>query len=213
MVPAPMSAMSWTWIFPCALAISTPYALSETLLSEEDCAGIVLLAHVQGLRPSFEKERALQSLFLQTRAAFGLQAFDFDGTGDLNVFEVAAAARSILNAPLFSSRDARSWIWASTGKQNLSLAWLAHEDHLASLAFHSREAFAQILERHPEKLTRHSFQTSLPWTAAKSLAPKLVAVAKKLLATSSGSPTELEAESLQVIRYPKYGHYAPHSDA
>ena len=154
----------------------------------------------------------METLHLQTTRAFGFNAFDFDGNGHLDMLEVSAAVRSLLNAPLFSIRDAAAWIRGSTGKPNLSLAWLADEDHLAFLAFRSKEVFSRIFEQNPEKLTRHSFQTSLSWDAAGSLASELSVIVDDLVDKSLWNRLQL-AEPLQIIRYMKTGHYAPHSDA
>eukprot|EP00439_Symbiodinium_sp_Y106_P061460 s1827_g9.t1 len=201
-------------VVPILLAVDTPYLWTEPILSEDDCTHLISLARAEGMKPSFAKERAMQSLVLQTRS-FGFHLFDFDASGDLSGLELAAAAKSLLNAPLFSAQDARAWSFASTGKPNLSLAWLDDDDNLATLALRSREAAARIIEHRPERLARHSFQASLPWDAADLLAvlaSQLKIRSQPLLADGSWSHLELQAEPLQVIRYTKTGHYAPHSE-
>ncbi|CAE7205699.1 P4htm [Symbiodinium sp. CCMP2592] len=202
-------------VAPILLAVDTPYLWTEPILSGDDCTHLMSLARAEGMKPSFAKERAMQSLHLRTRT-FGFHLFDFDASGDLSGLELAAAAKSLLNAPLFSAQDARAWSFASTGKPNLSLAWLDDDDNLATLALRSREAAARILEHHPERLARHSFQASLPWDAADLLAvlaSQLKIRSQPVLADGSWSHLELQAEPLQVIRYTKNGHYAPHSDS
>ena len=207
-------AIAWAaaWVASESLAFSTAYVWSKTILSDKDCARLISLAHAQGLRPSFSKERALQSLLFHARRTFGLHDFDVDGSGDLNIWEVTAAAQTLLNAPLFSAQDAKAWVLASTGKVNLSLSWPA-EEHLKSLLSSSGEVFARILAHHPEKLTRHSFQAPLLWEQARSLSVQLGTVAEELVGRSLWNELHLEAEPVQVISYPKNGHYALHSDA
>ncbi|CAE8619904.1 unnamed protein product [Polarella glacialis] len=201
---------------------------APSLLTVEECESLVQEALQRGLRPSLPRERALDPTPLLSALA-GPGALDRDGDGIIDAAEAAAAARSKLNAPLFSLTDARVWLGAAGGGggPNISASWLARPENAALFASESRRVFAKLLDHRPEKFSRHSSQAPLPWAAltragalTAAVPSKLAALVQNMARLQDASPLlqhqhhqQLQGEPMQVIRYTRGGHYAPHSDS
>lgn len=205
-----------------------PFVRAPELLTKEECASLVAAALEEGLRPSLSKERVLNPaplLSLLAALSRGSGSLDVNGNGVIESSEAAGAVRAVLNAPLFSTSDASMWLTSIAGAPNISVAWLAMPAHSAHFAARTRRVFERLLHVRPEKFSRFSKQVPLDWSklensreATSNVAAKLASFAESSVLQSRSNVAidaerMLQVEPMQVIRYTRGGHYAPHSDS
>lgn len=192
----------------------TPFTHVASFLSRRECDALIRDAQVRGLQPSLKAARALDPWPLMTVLSGRLDDVDVDGDGRLTALEVTGAVRAALNAPLFTQRDAEAWLLSATDERGVSLERLQRLRLDDAFSAATRRFFTDLYATSPEKFSRFSSQVPIEWSDLAQ-SNRTSEIPGRIATLLHGDPTQLSFsdEPLQVIRYRRNGHYAPHSDA
>ena len=138
-----------------------------------------------------------------------LAQFDADSDGALNAEEVAFLAREAFQMPNFSAEDHAALLASVLGPRGLEPKRGEGFPADARLGADLVRHLAGLSQREPHRRDRYSSQTWLSYEAP--LLRQLLVRAQAV----TGLPAEVvnASEMLQVVRYPRLGHYSCHHDS